>query len=1060
MTMNQNNYKKKGRLQPLIRNGMALMLALMLSALFSQSLFAQGTVTVKGKITDDKGGPIAGASVTVKNTNIGTSTTATGDFTISVASNGILIFTATGLTAQEVNVANKTTINISLTTTATNLDQVVVVGYGTQKKRDVTGSVVSVSETALREVPVANIQGALQGRAAGLEVQTVGQNPGAGAQIRIRGIRSISGSNDPLLVLDGIPYDGSLNDINPNDIASVDVLKDASATAIYGSRGANGVIILTTKRGRSGEAKIAYNGYYGLGKVAYKYPVFNAQEYRAMRDISTFAQGYQPGELAGIAKGTNTDWQDLMYENSLKTDHNISVSGGSNGNNFSLGGGYYKETSVLPGQDFTRFSLRATIDTRVGKRLRIGLNTLNTLQITNGSQFVYPLFPILSLSPLMSPYDSAGNIVLAPVGNNDDKLTQYSPLLLKNNNNSWSDRIRRLRTFNSVYAEFQIIEGLKYRANLGLSYAQQQAAQFQASDDPLKAPSYFRPLQGNTATVNNGEEWGYTIENLLTYDKAFGKHRFNFVGLYSIQEGQSFNTSVTKQNITENFIQWYNLGQSDPNPTAVINGGESRSSLLSYMARINYAFDDRFLLTITGRADGSSRLAPGNKWHNYPAVSAGWNITNESFMNRLKVVDNLKLRAGYGQTSNQSVAPYGSLGLVSNSNGVASPANVIRYNYGPTIVQGYNVVTLPNANLDWEYTKTVNIGLDFGVLKSRITGAVDYYKSQTDKILYGINLPVTSGVAGAYITNVGKMENYGVEISLSSQNIRSAKGFNWTTDLNLFFNNNKLLQLSGNIDRNVGSQLFVGYSMTSIYDFKKLGIWQLNEASEAAKYGAVPGQIKFADVNGVGTDGKQTGKPDGKIDDNDRYVIGNSDAKLQGGMTNRFAYKNWDLSVVAYARFGGLLISQIHQPLSSYLTILNGVRSGVKVDYWTPTNPTNWFPMPSASISPQSNAWTALGYYDASFVKIRSINLGYTFNTAQLKRLSAQSIRLYASVDNVATLFSPYKDQTGIDPEGSQTGAGGVVNPGNIRSGNNGVITISASVPQRRNFIIGANINF
>ncbi|MDB5193658.1 MAG: TonB-dependent receptor [Segetibacter sp.] len=1016
-------------------------------------------IMVSGRVANDSGQVIPGVSVTVVGATTGTSTNAAGSFTLSVPNNGSISVSAVGYETRTFRITSAAPLDIRLTSSQRQLEQVVVVGYGTQRKRDVTGSVASVSETALREVPVANIQGALQGRAAGLEVQTVGSNPGSGAQIRIRGIRSISGSNDPLIVLDGIPYDGSLNDINPSDVSSVDVLKDASATAIYGSRGANGVIIVTTKRGRAGETRVSYNGYYGVGSVANKYPVFNSQEYIAMRNISTFAQGFQPLELVGMAKGTNTDWQDLLYENSLKTEHNISVSGGGGGSNFSLGGGYFKETSVLPGQDFTRFSLRATIDARVGKRIRIGLNTINNLNITNGSQFVYPTFPLLSLSPLMTPYDSAGNLILAPVGNNDDKLTQYNPLLLKNNNNSWSDKIRRLRTFNSIYAELQILGGLKYRLNLGLSYAQQQAAQFQASDDALKAPSYFRPLQGNTASVNNAEDWGYTIENLLTYDKTYKKHKFNFVALYSLQESQGFSTSVSKQNITENFIQWYNLGQSDPNPVAVLGGGESRSALLSYMGRLNYSFNDRYLLTLTGRADGSSRLAPGNKWHNYPAISAGWNVSSEDFMSRLDVISNLKIRAGYGQTSNQSIAPYGSLGLVNNSNGVGGPAGVIRYNYGPTIVQGYNVVTLPNANLDWEYTKTINIGIDFGIFKNRISGSLDYYNSQTDKILYGINLPVTSGVAGSYTTNVGKMENYGVEFSLSTQNILSPKGFNWTTDLNLFFNRNKLVQLSGKIERNVGSQLFVGSSMTSIYDLKKLGIWQINEAADAAKYGSVPGQIKFADVNGVDATGKLTGVPDGKIDDNDRHVIGNSDAKLQGGMTNRFTYKNWDLSAVAYARFGGLLISQIHQPLSSYLTILNGVRSGVKVDYWTPDNPTNWFPMPSASISPQSTAWTSLGYYNASFVKIRSINLGYTFNNAQLRRLNAQSIRFYATVDNVATLFSPYRNQTGIDPEGTQTGAGGVVNPGNLRGGNNGVITISATTPQRRSFIIGANIN-
>lgn len=1029
--------------------------------LLNSTVSAQNTIRVTGRVINEAGQPVANASVVVQSTSQGVTTNENGNYTLSIAPNGTLVISYVGLGTQEINVKNRTTINITLTASiATNLDQVVVVGYGTQKRRDVTGSVSSVGETALREVPVANLQGALQGRAAGLEIQSVGTTPGSGAQIRIRGTRSISGSNDPLLVLDGIPYDGNLNDINPDDVASVDVLKDASATAIYGSRGANGVIIVTTKRGRNGEAKISYNGYYGIGTVANKYPVFNPTEYRAMRDISSWAQGYEPEELASISKRTSTDWQDLVYQNSYKTDHNISVSGGSNGSTYSLGGGYYKENTVLPGQDFTRYTLRATVDSKVGKRIRIGLNSLNTVGVTNGSQFVNPMFAVLALSPLMPAYDSTGRIVTSPTGNNDDRQTQYSPLLLKNNNsNNWVDRVRRLRTFNSLYGEYQIISGLKYRVNLGLNYSQEEGDQFRSSDDPTGLyPSYFRPKQGNTAYVNNSEAWGYTAENLLTYDKTIGKHRINFTGLYSVQEYHTHNTSVTKDSITDNFVQFYNLGLSSPTPAPVVGGGETSWALLSYMGRINYAYDDRFLLTLTGRADGSSRLAPGHKWHDYPAVSAGWNISNEAFMKSFNAVSNLKVRVGFGQTSNQAINPYASLGLVSNGNGIGSPANVIRYNYGPTITTGYNVVTLPNPNLDWEYTKTINAGIDFGILKNRITGSIDYYHQHTDKILYSVTLPVTSGVSGAYTTNVGQMQNWGMELALSTRNIESPTGFSWNTDFNLFFNRNKLLKLSNNISKDIGSQLFVGYSMTSVYDYNKLGIWQTNEAAAAAVYGSLPGQIKLEDHSGP------NGKPDGKIDANDQYILGNGDAKLQGGMTNRFAYKGLDLSFVIYARFGGLLVSQIHQPPASYLTVMDGKRNGIKVDYWTPTNPSNWFPEPSSSISPVSTAWTTLGYYDATFVKLRSINLGYTFSTATLKKISAQSIRVYATVDNVGTFFSPYMKQTGIDPTGTNLGNAGVSNPGNLRASSNnngnGTITISASTPLTRSLIVGVNLSF
>ncbi len=385
---------------------------------------------ITGKVVNEKGEPAQGVSVTIRGTTRGTSTDATGTFTLSASPSAVLEISLTGYQSQRITVGSGAALNIQLAPSNKELDQVVVVGYGTQRKRDVTGSVVSVNEKALREVPVSNLQGALQGRAAGLEVQSTGTKPGAGAVIRIRGERSINGSNDPLLVLDGIPFEGgNINDINPDDVASVEVLKDASSTAIYGSRGSNGVLLITTKRGRTGEAKLSYNGYYGLSSVRTKYKVFNAQEYQTLRGLSTYTGGYMPEEKASIAAGRSTNWQDLMYQNGYTTDQNLGISGGANGSSYSLGGGYYKQTAVLPGQDFTRYSLRATIDTKVGKRLKVGLNTMNTVNVTNGSQFVDPMFPLLTLSPLMPAYDSTGKLLLSPTGNTDDRVGPIQSLV-------------------------------------------------------------------------------------------------------------------------------------------------------------------------------------------------------------------------------------------------------------------------------------------------------------------------------------------------------------------------------------------------------------------------------------------------------------------------------------------------------------------------------------------------------------------------------------------------------------------------------------------------------
>jgi TonB-dependent starch-binding outer membrane protein SusC len=609
--------------------------------------------------------------------------------------------------------------------------------------------------------------------------------------------------------------------------------------------------------------------------------------------------------------------------------------------------------------------LRATMDSKVGKKFKIGFNTLNNLSITHGGQFGLNMFPILSLSPLMPAYNADGSILKAPAGNIDDQLNTYSPLMVKENDGEWEDKVRRIRTFNSIYGEYEIIDGLKYRLNVGLDYANQEDAQFRGAD------TYFRPRLGNTASVRNRNEWSYTIEHLLSYNKTIASnHRIGATALFSVQQSQYHDTYLSKDSINAEFIQYYDLGQSNQSITNLptYSGAESKWGLISYMLRLNYAYKDKYMVTITGRRDGSSRL--GGKYTNYPAVSLGWNIANESFMQSQKIVSELKLRVGWGQTSNQAINPYASLGGVTSTIANGNTNVPVRYNYGPTIVQGYYVGTAPNANLDWEYTRTTNVGLDFGILEGRITGSVDVHNAQTNNILYSLALPSSSGIPGNFTTNIGEMENKGVEIQISSKNLELANGFRWETDFNVFWNRNKLVKLNDGFEKNITNGLHLGQPLSAIYDYKKLGVWQNDEATEAAKFGQLPGQLKIANLSGP------EGKPDDTINQFDQTVIGSGQAKWQGGITNRFYFKGFDLSIVAYMRFGGLLNSAVYAPYGGYLTELNGRRNQVKVDYWTPTNPTNKFPMPSAQITPPNaaNAWTTLGYYDASFVKIRSIN--------------------------------------------------------------------------------------
>ena len=1049
------------------RHALSRIVVLLLFGFFLQMTtksYGQNSRDISGKITNAEGSPLAGVSIVEKGTTNGTTSKEDGSYKITVSDvHAHLLVSFIGYKTREFTLTGKPILNVAMEQGEGELEKLVIIGYGTQKRRDVTGSIVSVSAKTLSEVPAANIGVGLQGRAAGLEIQKVGTQPGATPVIRIRGERSILGSNDPLLILDGIPYEGgNLNDINPQDIASIEILKDASATAIYGSRGANGVLLISTRKGKPGAARVTFSDYVGINSITKKYPVFNAQEYTAMRLAANAATnaGYLNDvfETANLAKGVNTDWQGLMYQHGLSTDNSITVSGGSpDGSSYSLGGGYYKETAVLPGQDFGRYSLRATVDTRIGKHAKIGINSMNTYSTANGSQFLNSgsMFPIVAASPLYTP-DSSGITVLSPFGNTTDKTGNYNPVFLKHNNNNWVDLVKRFRSFNTLYGEYQFTPAIKYRVNVGLSYRREEDDQFKGADTKLN-PSFFRPSQGNTASVNNQEGYGYTLENILTYDKEFrGGHRVTFTGLYSIEQDISHNTSVSKDSINADFIQFYDLGLSNPsnNVKAVLGGSQATWGLQSYMGRINYSFLNRYLLTLTYRVDGSSRLAPGHKYHDYPALSTGWHLSDEKFMQGISFINDLKLRVGYGETSNQAINPYASLGNVTPNNGLAAAGTIgstTTYNYGPaTVVTGYNLQSLPNSNLDWEYTRTTNIGLDYAVLGSRILGSVDYYNAHTRNILFGLTLPITSGVTGQYVSNIGEMSNKGFEFSLTTINIsnnNNSNGLGWTTDLNIFWNRNKLLKLYNGFQQNISSQLFVGQPLSAIYDYKKEGIWQTADAAKAASYGVQPGYIKFADLNN-----------DGKIDaTNDREVIGSGQAKWQGGITNRFTYKGFDLSFVVYARMGGTLVSQVYQPYGGYVALLNGIRNSVKVDYWTPTNPTNKFPSPAGMLSSGAIGLSTLGYYDASFIKMRSINLGYNFNSRILNSVKAQSFRVYVTAQNPFVLYSPYMRAGGVDPEATALGNTGVQNPGNLSSR---ALTIGLATPPTRAFLFGVNVGF
>lgn len=989
---------------------------------------------ISGLVTESSGIALPSVSIQEKGTTNGVLTDASGAYRITVTTaDPVLIFSFVGYAAQEVTVGTRTNVNITMLTSEIGLDEVVVVGYGTVRKSDVTGSITSIDVDKIRDVPAATVVKALQGKTAGVEIQNIGRQPGAGSQIRIRGSRSLSASNDPLVIVDGIPYGGSVSDIASDDIASIEVLKDASATVIYGSRGSNGVIIITTRKGEAGAIRVNYNGYYGLNTVAREYDLFNAEEFIKFRTVANYTN-YMPDEKESMLLGRDVNWQDLCYQTGVTNNHELNFSGGTEKFQYALSGGYYDETGVLPIIKYSRYNVRMAIDQQIGKRFKLGLTSMNSLANTANSQATQMFWPMYSLTPLMVPYENDGTLNKQPAYDTDNT---YNPLTLLDQTN-WGDNNRRNASFNTMYVEVGLFEGLKYRANLGFDFSTSKYNSFAGSD------THMRQGSQSTGNVSNNDNMAYTIENLLIYDKTFGNHRIGITAMQSVQESTSTGSSFVGTTLAADYIQWNNFNLFEVIDANSTGNYYSNWALASFMGRINYALFDRYLLTVTGRSDGSSRLAEGKKWHSYPAVAVAWKIKEESFLKDVDAVSTLKIRAGYGQTSNTSINPYSTLGGLSGT----------VYNFGDNGVNGYYVSSLPNTELTWEFTKQTNLGLDFGFIGDRINGSVDVYLQKTDGVLLGVQLPGSQGVPGSFLKNIGATENKGIEVVLNGVIISPSapRGFSWEVNTNVFLNREKITALQDtSVTQDIGNGWFVGHPASAIYDYVKLGIWQLGEEVEAAVYGAKPGDLKLEDLD---PDGAGPLEPDGKIDDKDRKILGSSQPDLMGGFTSTWGFKGLDLSVVGYFRVGGMIASTLHMP-NNYQNRLDGRRGQIKVDYWSEDNPTNDMPKPDMSINAART--NVLGYFDGSFLKIRSINLGYNLDPKYTRWLGVNSgIRVYASVGDPFIFFSPYLKAGGLDPE-----------PTNNASSDNSALAmpgrtlvVGGGIPPVRKYVFGLNVRF
>ena len=991
---------------------------------------------VTGTVSDSQG-PLIGATILEKGTSNGVVTDFDGNFDINVQPGATLVVSYVGYVSQEIKVGNNANINVTLKEEGHSLNEVVVIGYGTQRREAVTGSVANVGGEKLNQIAATNAAQALQGRVAGVLMTQTSSKPGAEMQIRIRGQRSLSASNDPLIVLDGIPFMGQLSDINPADIKSMDILKDASATAIYGSRGANGVIIITTVKGFQGApAKVSYNGYLGFKKVFKKYPMMDGPAFSKLRQ---YAGKYQ--NSLDESDDTSTDWQDLYYQTGVSHNHDISVAGGTNGGSYSFGAGYYHDEAVVPTEGYDRISVRGNFDQMVGKWFRFGLSTNNSYRKTQG---VSGMYNVLSMSPLASPYDKDGNIKRYVTMPKDDQ-----PVITKDVVESlkdvWLNENKGIGSYNTLFAELKCpwVEGLSYRINIGLNFRSSKQGGFTGTGVNNKDANAV-----NSGSVYENQTRNWAVENLLTYDRTFAeKHNLNIVAMYSAEQTTYEQSGGRAQDIPADYLQYYNLAAATGE--ALLDGYNYwQSGLISWMGRVMYSYDNKYMISAALRSDASSRLAKGHQWHTYPAVSAGWNIAREEFMESTKSwLDNLKLRVGYGETSNQSINPYSTLGTLAVRN----------YNFGDSYKAGYYVTGPANSDLGWEYSKTWNFGLDFSLFKGRLSGSLEYYIQKTKDILLDVSMPSTSGVS-SYTGNIGKTENKGWELALNGIIIDNKNGWNWEAGINLYANRNKLTELASGEERDEANRWFVGHPIDVIYDYEYDGLWQADEEA-AMKILEPGGNVGMIKVKYTG-DYDANGLPTRQIGPEDRQIM-DMEPDLLGGFNSTVTYKNFDFTVIGAFQIGGKLISAIHSA-NGYLNMLDGRRNNIDVDYWTEENTGAKYPKPGGIMSSDNPKYgSTLGYFNAGYLKIRAITLGYDFAKLKpVKDFGISRLRLYATIQNPFVLFSPFNNESGLDPETNSWANENTAVAYGEYSGKHKMPIVGYNTPSTRNFLIGVNVAF
>ncbi|QKG54432.1 SusC/RagA family TonB-linked outer membrane protein [Hymenobacter sp. BRD67] len=929
--------------------------------------------TVSGTVLDEKGMGMPGATVVLKGTSLGTSTDAEGRFTLSIPDGTptpTLVISSIGYVRQEIVMGGRSTFTVNLAPNSQDLNEVVVVGYGTQKRADVTGSVASVPQDRLERLPVSNVAQAIQGAVAGVTVTTGSSVPGAQSSIQIRGVRSITANTDPYVILDGVPFPGNFNDISPSDIANIEILKDASATAIYGTRGSNGVILITTKHGKNGKPQIRYNGYAGPEYINNNLRPMSGDEYVAKYKAYTTQAKINPtpvpnsGELANYNAGSTTDWMKLIGQQGFIQDHNLSVSGGTPDVKYYLSGDYFNQRGTIQGFQFRRISLRSNLDANLTPWLRIGTSAFYANSNNDGGQASLSLAQ--AMSPYGVPFNPDGTYNIYPMF---PELLYVNPLL-----GLTTTRLNRVNQLTGTgYAEVKptFIDGLTYRLNASYSYRPFYTATYtgRAAND----------LRG-TATILNDLRTNYTVENILTYNKNFGKHHFDLTALYSAQENTYITTNERASGFINDVTAFNNIGSGSIPPT--IGSYDERRELVSQMGRLNYNYDSRYLFTATARRDGSSVFgANASKYATFPSVAVGWNITNEAFLKDNSILNQLKLRFSYGVTGNEGINPYQTL----------TGESQVQYVYGGVTATGLRANILGNPNLKWESTTSSNVALDFGLFKNRITGTVELYDATTKDLLLARQIPTVSGY-NSILDNIGSVNNKGIEVTLSTVNVQH-NDFTWGTNFNISANRNRVIELLGNGADDIGNKRFIGKPLGAIYDYVKTGVWQVGEDPSTQDPGAKPGDLKFKDVNG-----------DGKIDASDRQYLGSTLPDYTAGLTNTFTYKGLSLRVFLQTAQGVLK----NNDLLNRADYAGRINQPAVIGYWTADNMSQ--DRPSLVYLNQRG----YGYpSNASYTRLKDVTLSYALPAAALDWAGLGGLSVYVSGRNLYT----WTKWIGWDPE-------------------------------------------